>query len=106
MLSCAFPGRFAPDDIQIFVSPLSGRRSLGALILKEPHHVRPIATSRLSGPQVYVKEYPAPALYLPFQLDLQGVPLAQEETIDFLLGGFYARCSTEQVVDLASGPIF
>jgi hypothetical protein len=29
------------------------------------------------------------------------VHLAQKETIDFLLGGFYARCSTEQVVDLA-----
>jgi hypothetical protein len=34
------------------------------------------------------------------------VPLAQNETIDFLLGGFYARRSIEQVVDLASGPIF
>jgi hypothetical protein len=34
------------------------------------------------------------------------VPLAQNETIDFLLGCFYARRSIEQVVDLASGPIF
>jgi hypothetical protein len=48
-----------------------------------------------------VKEYPAPALYLPFQLDLKGVPLAQKESIDFLLGGLRAWGSTEQVVDLA-----
>jgi hypothetical protein len=53
-----------------------------------------------------VKEHLAPALYLPFQLDLKGVPLAQKETIHLLLGGFYARCSTEQVVDLAWGPPF
>jgi hypothetical protein len=53
-----------------------------------------------------VKEYPAPALYLPFQLGLKGVPLAQKETIDFLLGGLPARRSIEQVVDLAWGPIF
>jgi hypothetical protein len=53
-----------------------------------------------------VKEHPTPALYLTFQLGLQGVPLAQEETIDFLLGGLRAWGSIEQVVDLASGPIF
>src|SRR5215217_8279411 len=34
------------------------------------------------------------------------MPLAQKETIDFLLGGFYARHSIEQVVDLAWGPLF
>src|SRR5215211_4155060 len=34
------------------------------------------------------------------------MPLAQKETIDFLLGSFYARGSTEQVVDLAWGPLF
>ena len=55
----------------------------------------------LSGPQVYVKEHLAPAGDLPFQLGLQSVPVAKEEPIDFLLGGFYARGSTEQVVDLA-----
>jgi hypothetical protein len=43
---------------------------------------------------------------LPFQLGLEGVPLAEEETIDFLLGGFCARRSTEQVVYLAWGPLF
>jgi hypothetical protein len=53
-----------------------------------------------------VKEHLVPALYLPFQLGLKGVPLAQNEAIDFLLGGFYARRSIEQVVDLAAGPIF
>jgi len=53
-----------------------------------------------------VEQNPTPALYLPFQLDLKGVPLAQMETIDFLLGPFYARGSTEQVVDLAGGALF
>jgi len=48
-----------------------------------------------------VKEHLAPAGDLPFQLDLKGVPPAQMQTIDFLLGGVYARRSTEQVVDLA-----
>jgi hypothetical protein len=38
-----------------------------------------------------MKEHLAPALYLPFQLDLKGVPLAQKEAIDLLLGGFFAR---------------
>jgi hypothetical protein len=52
-----------------------------------------------------VKEHLAPALYLPFQLGLKGVPLAQNETIDFLLGGLRAWGSTEQVVDLAWGPL-
>ena len=45
----------------------------------------------LPGPQIYVKEHPAPAVDLPFQLGLKGVPLAQKETIDVLLRGFYAR---------------
>jgi len=53
-----------------------------------------------------VKEHLAPAGDLPFQLGLKGVPLAQEEAIDFLLSGFYARHSIEQVVDLAWGPHF
>jgi hypothetical protein len=48
-----------------------------------------------------VEEHLAPAGDLTFQLDLKGVPLAQKESIDFLLGGFYARDSIEQVVDLA-----
>jgi len=56
-----------------------------------------------------VEQHPAPALYLPFQLGLKGVPLAQKETIDFLLGCFYTRRSIEQVADLAQGlpePLF
>ena len=91
-LCSAFPGPLAPPEhIQIGVGPLPGRRCLDALILKEPHYVRPLAPSGLSGPQLYVKEHLAPALYLPFQLDLKGVPLAQNEAIDHLLGGFGAR---------------
>ena len=85
---------------------MPGRRCLYALNLKELYDIFALSTGCLSGPQIYVKEHLAPALYLPFQLGLKGVPLAQKETIDFLLGGFYARGSTEQVVDLASGPLY
>jgi hypothetical protein len=80
-----------------------GRRCFYALNLKEFYDIFAVSTGCLSGPQVYVKEYPAPAGDLPFQLGLQSVPLAKEETIDFLLGAFYARRSIEQVVDLARG---
>ena len=83
-----------------------GRRCLSTLNLKELYDIFPLSTGCLSGPQLYVKEHLAPAGDLPFQLGLEGVPLAKEETIDFLLGGFYARRSTEQVVDLAWGPLF
>jgi hypothetical protein len=78
-----------------------GRRCLSPLNLKELYDIFPVSTGCLSGPQVYVEVHLAPAGDLPFQLGLQSVPLAQEETIDFLLGSFYARRSTEQVVDLA-----
>jgi len=83
-----------------------GRDCLYALNLKKLYDIFPLSTGCLSGPQIYVKEHLAPALYLPFQLGLKGVPLAEEETIDFLLGGFYARRSIEQVVDLAAGSPF
>jgi hypothetical protein len=76
------------------------------LNFKESHDIFPVSTGCLSGPQVYVKEHLAPAGDLPFQLGLKGVPLAQKETIDFLLGGVRAWGSSEQVVDLAWGPIF
>src|SRR5215212_5744700 len=104
-LSFGFLGRLAPDRVQIGTSPLYGRRRLSTLNLKEPHYVRPLPAACFPGPQLYVKEHPTPALYLRFQLGLEGVPLAQKETIDFLLGGLRAWDSTEQVVDLASGPI-
>ena len=67
----------APESIQIGASPLPGRRCLSPLNLKEPYDILPLPPSCLPGPQVYVEEHPAPALYLPFQLGLQGVPLAQ-----------------------------
>jgi len=95
------PGLLAPEHVQIGASPLPGRRSLSTLHLEEPYDIFPLSTGCLSGPQIYVKEHLAPAGDLPFQLGLQGVPLAQKETIDCLLGGFYARGSIEQVVDLA-----
>jgi len=38
-----------------------------------------------------VKEHLIPARYLSFQPGLQSVPLAQQEPIDFLPGGFGAR---------------
>ena len=102
-----FPGRLAPPEhIQILIGSVPGRRCLHTLNLKELYDIFPLSTDCLSGPQIYVKEHLSPAGDLPFQLDLKGVSLAQKETIHLLLGGFYARCSTEQVVDLASGPIF
>src|ERR671920_1346572 len=101
-LCCAFPGPLAPPEhIQIGVRLLPGRRCLDALILKEPYHIFPLAAACFPRPKIYVKEHLPPAGDLPFQLDLKGVPLTQMETIHLLLGGFYARCSTEQVVDLA-----
>jgi len=102
-----FPRRLAlPEHIQILIGSVPGRGCLHTLNLEEPHYIFPISTGCLPGPQIYVKEHLAPAGDLPFQLGLEGVPLAKEETIDFLLGGFYARRSTEQVVDLAWGPLF
>ena len=94
----------APESIQIGASQLPGGHRLISLNLKEPYDIFPLPPSCFPRPQVYVEEHPAPALYLPFQLDFQSVPLAQEETIDFLLPGLRAWGSTEQVVDLASGP--
>jgi hypothetical protein len=85
---------------------LPGRRCLYTLNLKELYDIFALSTGCLSGPKIYVKEYPAPALYLPFQLGLKSVPLAQKESIDFLLGGLRAWGSTEQVVDLAWGALF
>jgi len=38
-----------------------------------------------------VKKHLLPAVDLPFQLDLEGVPLAKKEAIDRLLCGFGAR---------------
>jgi len=85
---------------------LPGRRCLHTLNLKELYDIFALSTGCLPGPQVNVKEHPAPAGDLPFQLGLEGVPLAQKETIDFLLGGFYARGSIEhEVVDLALGAL-
>ena len=84
---------------------MPGRRCLHTLNLKELSDVFTVATGCLLGPQIYVKQHLAPALYLPFQLGLKGVPLAKEERVDFLLGGFYASRSIEQLADLAWGPL-
>src|ERR687898_1394694 len=100
----ALPGRLAPPEhIQILIGSVPGGRCLYALNLKELYDVFALSTGCLSGPQIYVKEHLPPAGDLSFQLDLKGVPLAQNETIHLLLGGFYARGSTEQVVDLTGG---
>jgi hypothetical protein len=104
-LSSAFPGRLAPEYIQILIGSVPGRRCLHTLKLKEPYDIFPVSTGCLSGPQIYVKEHLAPALYLPFQLGLKGVPLAQEEAINDLLPGLHASDFTEQMVDLAWGPL-
>jgi hypothetical protein len=78
-----------------------GRSCLHTLNLKELYDIFPVSTGRLPRPQVYVKEHLLPAGDLPFQLGLKSVPLAEEETIDVLLGGLRAWGSAEQVVDLA-----
>jgi hypothetical protein len=83
-----------------------GRDCLLALNLEELYDIFPVSTGCLPGPQVYVIEHLTPTGDLPFQLGLKGVPLAQKETIDFLLGGFYAIRSIEQMVDLAWGALF
>src|SRR5215208_1004249 len=93
----------APESIQIGASQLPGRDCLIPLNLKELYDIFPLPPSCFPRPQIYVKEHLAPAGDLPFQLDLKGVPLAQNETIDFLLGGLRAWGSSEEVVDLASG---
>src|SRR5215217_4464415 len=95
----------APESIQIGASPLPGRDCLHTLILKEPHDIFPLPPSCFPRPQIYVEQHPAPAGDLPFQLGLQGVFLAQKETIDFLLPCLRAWGTSEQVVDLASGPL-
>jgi hypothetical protein len=84
---------------------MPGRGCLSPLNVQEPHDIFAVSPSRLPRPQLYVEDHLAPAGDLPFQLGLEGVPLAQKEAIDFLLGGFWARRSTEQVVDLAWGPL-
>jgi hypothetical protein len=73
------------------VRPVDGGRCLRPLNVKELDDPCPVLAACLPRPQVDVKEYLSPALYLPFQLGLKGVPLAQEEAIDFLLGGFGTR---------------
>src|SRR5215212_6196181 len=83
-----------------------GRGCLLTLNLKELYDIFPLSTGCLSGPQIYVKEQLAPAGDLPFQLGFQGVPLAQNESIDVFLGDLRAWGSTEQVVDLAGGALF
>src|SRR5215204_3385906 len=110
LLTCGFPGRLAPPEhIQILIGSVPGGGCLGPLNLKEFYDIFPLPPSCFPGPKIYVKEHLAPAGDLPFELDLKGVPLAQKETIDFLLGCFYTRRSIEQVADLAQGlpePLF
>ena len=65
-----------------------GRCCPSPLNLEEPYDVFPLSPGRLPGPQLYVEEHLAPAGDLSFQLGFQGVPLAKEETINVLLGGF------------------
>jgi hypothetical protein len=70
---------------------LAGTVNLCPQSPKEPRYVRPLLPFGLLGPQLYMKVHLFPALYLPFQLGLEGMPLAQKEAIDHLLGGFSAR---------------
>src|SRR5215211_794515 len=94
--SQGFQGRVcAPESIEVGASQLPGRHCLSPLNLKEPYDIFPLPPSCFPRPQLYVEQHPAPASDLPFQLDFQSVPLAQNETIDFLLGGLRAWGSTQ-----------
>src|SRR5215211_7577806 len=94
--SQGFQGRVcAPESIEVGASQLPGRCCLIPLNLKEPYDIFPLPPSCFPRPQLYVEQHPAPASDLPFQLDFQSVPLAQNETIDFLLGGLRAWGSTQ-----------
>jgi hypothetical protein len=64
--------------MQILIRSAPSRDRLDALILEEPYDIFPLAPSGFLGPEIYVKEHLAPALYLPFEFDLKGVPLAQK----------------------------
>jgi hypothetical protein len=97
----------APESIQIGASQLPGRHCLSPLNLKEPYDIFPLPPFCFPRPQVYVEQHPAPALYLPFQLGLKGVPLAQKEAIDVFLSGTRAvrRGLAWKVTYLAVGPL-
>jgi hypothetical protein len=71
--------------------PVYGGLSLRPLDVEELHDLRPVLAGCFPRPQIDVKEHLAPALYLPFQLGLKGVPLAKKETVDFLPGCFGTR---------------
>jgi len=64
------------------------------LSFKELYDILPVSTCCLPGPEIYVKEHLAPAGDLPFQLDLQGVPLAENESIHVHLPDLRAWYST------------
>jgi hypothetical protein len=100
-------GVCALESIQIGASPLPGRYCLIPLNLKEPYDIFPLPAACLPGPKIYVEQHPAPALYLPFQLGLQSVPLAQEEAIDLFLCAARARRRglALKVTYLAVGPL-
>ena len=67
---------------------INGSRRLHPLGVQKLHDPCPFLAACLPGPKIYVKEHLAPARYLPFQLGLRSVPLAQEEAVDFLPGCF------------------
>lgn len=84
------PRRCAPGPVQVLSHPLYGGRYLRALSPEEAHDPWPVSAGRLPRPQVHVEKHPIPAGELAFQFGLQGVPLAQEETVHRLLSGLRA----------------
>ena len=84
-------GRLIPGPIQVLVSFLSGRHHFRTLNPEEARDSRPPPTVCFPRPQVHVEEHFAPASDLALQPGLQGVPLAQEETVYGLLPGFRTR---------------
>ena len=100
-----FPGYFASATIQIRVSPLYCPSRLRSLHLQEPPDVCSFSAGRLPRPQVYVKQHSTPAGDLSFQPDLQGMLLAENESLKNHFPRLRARRPAEKVVDLAAGPL-
>src|SRR5215212_3407104 len=84
---------------------MPGRGCLHTLNLKELYDIFPLSPGCLPGPQVDVKEHLAPTRDLSFQLGIKGVPPAQKQTIDLLLGwlGAGPRRFARNVTYLAAG---
>jgi hypothetical protein len=75
-INLAYRGRLAPEQVQILMSPIYGRRRLFPLDVQELRDLYPVPAARLPRPQIYVKEHLVPTEDLSFQPGLQNVLVA------------------------------